>query len=388
MTIAIKDAKVFTVTGGTLQKGTVLIEDGKIKAVGENLDIPADAQIIDGAGKWLTPGFIEPHGHPNMSDEPNWLPAPSDINELTQPVTAHVRILDSFDPAHRAFTQMRQGGFTAVCALPGSGNLIGGMGVGIKNHKTDIVEDMVIKGSTQMKMALGENPRRVYREQKKLPSTRMGNAALLRETLFEARAYSDKLREAESDPTKAPKPNFMMEALVPVVRGEMRCRIHSHRADDIQTAVRIAEEFGLDFCIEHTTDGRRIAGWLAKKNIRCVLGPFNIGPLKQEVWNISKDTPAVMDEAGVEFSLSHDTSSATRELPMYIGLCIAHHGLKFDSALKAVTINPAKAMGLEKRMGSIEAGKDADLSLWDGDPFNNYTKCELTVIDGIVYKND
>jgi len=385
--IAIKDAKVFTVTQGTLEKGTVLIENGKITAVGQDVVIPAGAQVIDGAGQWLTPGFIEPHGHPNMSDEPNWLPAPSDINELTTPITAHVRILDSFDPAHRAFGEMRRGGFTAVCALPGSGNLIGGMGLSLKNHKTDIVSDMVIEGSTQMKMALGENPRRVYREQKKLPSTRMGNAGLLRETLYNAKVYSDQLKQAETDPTKAPKPDFKLEALVPVVRGEMRCRIHAHRADDIQTAVRIAEEFGLDIAIEHTSDGRRIAGWLAEKKVKCCVGPLNVGPLKQEVWNLSKDTPAVLDAAGVEFSLSHDTGSNTRDLPMYIGVCIARHGLKFDSALKAMTLNPANVLGLADRMGSIEVGKDADLALWTGDPFNNATVCTTTVIDGVVYND-
>ena len=383
---AIINAKVFTVTNGVIENGTVLWENGKITAVGANVEVPAGAEVINAEGLWVTPGFIEAHCHPNISEVPGFLGEKLDFNEITDPITPQMRIADSLDPGHPAFTTIRQGGFTTVCALPGSANLIGGIGVVLKTRPATVLSEMVVPGYEPMKFAMGENPKRCYGE-KRMPMTRMGNAALLRETLAEAKRYSDKLKEAEADPEKKVEPNFKLDQLVPVVRGERRARMHAHRADDIVTACSIAREFGLDFSIEHVTDGRRIADWLAANKIKCVVGPLNVGPVKREMWNSSMDTPAVLFAAGVDMAMTLDTGWQTWELPIVAGVCIAKHGLSFENAIKALTINPAKILKMEDRIGSIEAGKDADLALWSGNPFSNLTVCRYTVIDGEVFEN-
>ena len=221
-----------------------------------------------------------------------------------------------------------------------------------------------------------------------MPVTRMGTAALLRETLTRAQQYSDALKAAEDHPEKKPEYNAKLEALVPVVRGKMKVRIHCHRADDIVTAIRISEEFGLDYSLEHVTEGHFIAGYLAQKDPDMVVGPLTMEPAKMEIWNTSLKNPAILEQAGCSrFCLMQDAPSGTKYLPSYIGLAIAR-GLSFDMALRAVTINPAKLLGLADRVGSIEVGKDADLAIWNGNPFSNLSLCEKTVIDGVVYENE
>ena len=261
-----------------------------------------------------------------------------------------------------------------------------GLGTVLKTKPAMVLEEMIVPGYEPMKFAMGENPKSCYGE-KKMPMTRMGNAALLRETLTAAKAYSDKLLAAEKDPEKKVEPNFKLDQLVPVMRGERRCRFHAHRADDIVTACNIAKEFGLDFSIEHVTDGRRIAKWLGENKVNCVVGPLHIGPVKQEMWNSSMDTPAVLFEAGVDLAMTMDSGWETWELPFVAGVCITRHGLSFENAMKALTINPARILKMQDRIGSVEAGKDADLALWDGNPFSNLTVCKYTVIDGVVYEN-
>ncbi|MBO4289710.1 MAG: amidohydrolase [Lachnospiraceae bacterium] len=383
---AIINAKIYPVTKAVIKKGTILIDNGKIVDLGAKVAVPEGAEIIDAAGMLVTPGFIEAHGHPNMKESPSVYSEKSDINEITDPITPQVRIQDSLDPGHPSFTNMREGGFTTVCCLPGSANLIGGLGLVVKNKKAMVLDEMAIWGYEPMKFAMGENPKKCYGE-KKMPMTRMGNAALMRETLTAAKQYSDKLLEAEKDPEKKVEPNFKLDNLVPVVRGERRCRFHAHRADDIVTACNIAKEFGLDFSIEHVTDGRRIAPWLAKNKIKCVVGPIHIGPVKIEMWNSSMETPAVLFEAGVDLAMTMDSGLDTWQLPFIAGLCVTRHGLAYEDALKALTINPAKILKLEDRIGSIEKGKDADLAVWTGDPLSNMSRCKYTVIDGEVYEN-
>ena len=379
--IALKGGKVVTVTNGTIENGVVLVEDGKIKAVGaaDKVSIPADAQVVDVTGKWVTPGLIDCHTHISTFSEPTPRPNIGDGNEITDPITAHLRAIDSINPYDIAIAAAREAGFT-TCS--GSANVIGGTGISFKCKKGESLFDIVIPGSAQMKMALGENPKNCYGGNKKVfPQTRMGVAAILRETLYNAKVYSDKLKEAESDPSKAPQPNFKLEALVPVVRGEMRVRIHCHRADDITTAIRVAEEFHLDYTIEHGTEGYKILKVLKEKNVTCVVGPLLMDPMKMEIWGARQDTPAVMEREGINFCLTQDTSSGTRWLPVFIGICMAR-GLSEKTAFEAVTIRPARLLKLEDRIGSLEAGKDADIAIFDGHPFSNFTRCQATMIDG------
>ncbi len=382
--IAITNGKVVTVTGETYEKGTVLVENGKIAAVGADVVIPADAEIINAEGMWVTPGLIDCHTHISNFNEPRTNPSiPLDGNEMSDPITPQVRAMDAVNPYDYAIDVVRQAGFSTVCILPGSANLIGGTGICIKLRNAHTAEEMIIPGTQQMKFAMGENPKRCYGTDRKLPMTRMGVAALVRETLYKAKVYSDKLKAAETDPSKAPEPDFKLDALVPVVRGEMRCRIHAHRSDDVMTAIRYAEEFGLDYTIEHCTEGHMIVDALKARNVRCTIGPHLWSPTKQELWNMTIENSGILANAGLTISLTADEGSRTAYLPATIGL-LMRNGLSEEDAFKGVTINPAKTLGLEDRVGSLEVGKDADIAIFDGHPFSSLSLCRLSMIDGKV----
>lgn len=382
--LVIKNGKVLDGVGKVWENGSVLIENGKIAAIGENIDVPSNAEVIDASGLWVTPGFIDAHTHAGVMGEPKVRGDFGDTNEATNPVTSQVRAIDAFYPDDMSIGWVLKGGFTTLCTLPGSANIIGGEGFVYKTAPRATVEEMEIPGHRVMKFALGENPRGAYKDKTR---TRMGVAAAMRETLFNAREYSDALLEAEKNGTKPPKRDFKLEPLVPVVRGEMMCRIHCHRSDDITTAMRVCEEFGLKYSLEHATEGFKIADKIAEKGIICVIGPLVSGPYKQEVWERNLQTPALLTEAGITVCLTEDSSSLTKLLPMHIGLCI-RQGLKYEDALKAVTINPAKLLGVDGHTGSLEVGKDADVAIWSGDPFCNYTSCLHTIVDGEVFTHD
>ena len=383
--IALTNCKAVTIANGILENATILVEESLIKAVGVDVEIPEDAEVIDLSGKWVTPGFIDAHCHFSAMSEPRTKGMGDDGNEVTNPITAHIRIIDALNPFGIAYEPVRKAGFTTCYTMPGSANVIGGTGIAFKLKDGRCIEDIIIPGTEMMKMALGENPKGAYGGQKKMPMTRMGTGAVLREALFEAKQYSDELLNEKED--KMVKRNFKPEALVPVVRGEMRCRIHCHRADDIRTAIRIAEEFGLEFTIEHATEGYKIADILAEKNVTCVVGPMRMIPGKMEVWDCTIENPALLEKAGVEFALTADAETATQWLPEETGVAMAY-GLSEEMAFKALTINAAKVIKLDHRIGSLEVGKDADLAIFDGHPLSNMTRCKATMIDGKFWHNE
>ena len=375
--IAITHGKLLTVANGTIEDGTLLIDNGKITAIGKDIAIPQGAEILDASGKWVTPGLIDAHTHISTFNEPHWMPHIGDGNEVTSPVTAQIRGIDALNPFDMAIGAARSAGFTTCYTGPGSANVIGGTGLSFKLKNAATVQEIAIEGSEMMKMALGENPKRCYGSEKKMPMTRMGTGAVLRKALFDAKQYSNALAAG-----KDVKRDFDLEALVPVVRGEMRCRIHCHRADDIVTAIRIAEEFNLDYTIEHCTEGYKILDFLKAKKAKVVIGPLLMGPQKFEIWGCRQDTPAVFEKAGIEdFCLMADDSSATKWLPVHVGIAM-RNGLSFEQALKCVTINPAKLLKLDDRIGSLEVCKDADIAIFNGMPFSNLTLCEQVIIDG------
>ena len=379
---AIINGKVFTVTGQTFDKATVLVDNGKIKAVGPDIELPEGTEVIDASGCWVTPGLIDCHTHICNFSEPNSLPGLSDGNEMTGPIQPHIRAMDAVYPDDYSIVPVREAGFTTVYSTPGSGNVIGGTGISIK-LRGHTVQEMAIPGSEQMKFAFGENPKRNYGARKQTPQTRMGLAGLLRETLFNAKNYSDALLEAETDPSKAPKPDYQMQALVPVIRGQMRCRMHAHRSDDILTAISIAEEYHLDYSMEHCTEGHMIVDALKRHNVRCTIGPYLWQPYKQELWNMKMENPAILANAGVPISLTADTGSQTAYLPATLGL-LMRRGLSEQSAFEGITINPARTLQLEDRVGSLEEGKDADIAIFDGHPFSSLSACRMTIIDGKI----
>jgi imidazolonepropionase-like amidohydrolase len=394
--IAITNGKVITVTQGTLERGTLLIDDGRIVAVGEEVQIPPEAEIHDVAGKVVMPGMIDAHCHVGIfPDGVGW--EHSDGNEMTDPITPHLRALDAVHPEDQAFKELVAAGVTTVLTGPGSGNLIGGQWVCLKTVPKPAVEDMVLLEPAGMKMALGENPKRVYGEQKKTPSTRMGNAAALRVALVEARDYLEKWQrydqklaeyeakvesgERDAQRPDPPQRDLKLEALGKVLRREMKARVHAHRADDMLTAIRIAEEFDLDLTLEHATEGYKIADILAEKDIPVTAGPILFSRTKFELKDMTPRNPALMAKAGVKVAIQTDEMSAVKYLAMNAALAV-REGLPEEEALKAVTIHPAEIIGVADRVGSLEPGKDADIVILSGHPFDFRTVVEWVLVDG------
>jgi len=382
--IAIKKGKLVTVSHGIIEEGTLLVEGGKITAVGADVKIPEKAQVIDASGKWVTPGLIDAHTHISALNEPAVKCEVPDLNEYTSPLNPQVRIFDSFNCRDSAIEVVRNAGFTTCYTTTGGAPVINGTGMAIKNKPANTVYDMYIPGTEQMKMALGENPKHFYGASGKAPMTRLGAVAMIRETLFRAREYADILEKNKGEMPKEHLRDFKLEALVPLIRGEMKARIHCHRASDIVTAITLAEEFNLKFSLEHVTEAYMVADYMAEKNVECVVGPLTMPPLKMEVWNAKLENPALLEKAGVNFCMMEDGASITRYLPMHIGLAMAY-GLSEEMAFRSVTINPAKLLGLDDRIGTLEIGKDADIAIFDGHPFSNFSLCKMTMIDGIVY---
>jgi imidazolonepropionase-like amidohydrolase len=401
--IAIVDGKVMTVTQGTLEKGTVLVEGGRIVAVGEEVEIPEDAQVYDATGKVVMPGLIDAHCHVGIfPDGIGW--QYSDGNEMTDPITPHLRALDAVHPEDPAFKDLVTAGVTTVLTGPGSANLIGGQWVCLKTAPKASVEQMVLLEPAGMKMALGENPKRVYGEQKKLPSTRMGNAAALRAALVDAQNYLEKWRryeadvaqyeakaeagDADAESPKLPERDLKLDALGKVLRREMRARVHAHRADDMLTAIRIAEEFKLDLTLEHATEGYKIADILAAKGIPVTAGPILFSRVKYELKDMTPKNPGALTRAGVKVAIQTDETSATKYLAINAALAV-REGMPEEAALRAITINAAEIIGVADRVGSLEVGKDADIVVFDGHPFDYRTVPELVLVDGLVaYRRD
>ena len=396
--IAVANGKVMTITGGTLAHGAVLVEDGRIAAVGENIEIPEDAQVVDATGKVVMPGLIDAHCHVGLfPDGIGW--EHSDGNEMTDPITPHLRALDAVHPEDPAFRELVAAGVTTVLTGPGSGNLIGGQWVCLKTVPRPSVEQMVLLEPAGMKMALGENPKRVYGDQKKAPSTRMGNAATLRAALVDAQNYMEKWRRYEDDlaavqakreagekdvqPPKPPERDLKLEALGKVLRREMKARVHAHRADDMLTAIRIAEEFDLDLTLEHATEGYKIADILAAKRIPVTAGPILFSREKYELREMTPTNPGAMAKAGVKVAIQTDEMSAVKYLTINAALAV-REGMAEEEAFKAITINAAEIIGVADRVGSLEEGKDADLVVFSGHPFDYRTVVELVLVDGQV----
>lgn len=378
--LAITGATVKTITKGTLEGATVLIEGTKIKEIITCGDIPNGIEKIDAAGKIITPGLIDVHTHLGLMEEGSPVEDAS-VNEMTDPVTPHMRVVDAINPADPGFLEAVKGGVTCVQVVPGSANVVGGQGAVLKTNG-QVVDEMIIKSPSGMKVAFGENPKRVYWQQKKLPSTRMGTAACLRQTLIEAQNYREKMASTKEKGTEGFERNLKMEALLDVLAGKVPLRAHAHRADDIVTAIRIAEEFNLQYTIEHCTEGDKIAGYLAQKNVRAAVGPTLSSRSKLELKDMGWHTVVALNKAGVKTSITTDHPVIPVQYLTINAAMAVRAGLDEDEALKAITITAAEHLGMEDRLGSIEPGKDADLVIWSGDPFHYKSRVEMTIIDG------
>ena len=380
--LLIKNGHIKTMAGREYANGSVLIgDDGKIAAVGEALEAPASARVIDAQGRLVTPGCVEAHCHIGLDNEAvGW--EGRDYNEIVEPITPQMRSIDSIYPQDEAFPNAVRGGVTTACTGPGSANVIGGTFTVIKLHGNR-VDNMIVKDPIAMKCAFGENPKRCYGQgSKKSPMTRMAVAALLRETLFKTRRYMEDKAAGKNPPF-----DMKLEAMEPVLRGEIPLKCHAHRADDILTAIRVAKEFGVKMTMDHCTDGEVIADELAKEGFPAFVGPSLGGKSKIELQNKSFTTPGVLSKAGVKVSIITDAPVIPlQNLPMCAGLA-ANAGLPMEEAWKAITINPAESLGIADRVGSLEPGKDGDVVIWTADPLTTIGgEAYVTVVDGkVVY---
>lgn len=370
MDFAITNAHIVPIAGEPFE-GTLVVTDGKVAAVGQKVRVPKGHDVVDAGGGWVLPGFVDAHVHLGVAEEgEGW--AGQDTNEMTDPVMAAARALDAINPMDRGFDDAVQGGVTAVNVNPGSGNPIGGLTVAIKTWGR-VVDEMVMRSPSGLKAALGENPKRVYGDQKRTPSTRLGTALTIRRAFTEARNHG---RKTDADG------QLVHEALLMVLNREIPWRQHCHRADDIATALRMAEEFGYDLVLDHGTESWKIADLVAARGVPVLYGPLIITRSKVEVRDRTAAAPGILDRAGVPVSIITDHPVVPIDYLVVQAALAVKEGMDRDAALRAITINPAKVMGVADRIGTLEVGKDADVVLWSGDPFDFASRALRTWIDG------
>jgi len=373
----IKNAKVYTITDGIKEKTDVLIKDGRIEKIEKNIKAPKGVKTIKAAGLSLYPGFIDAHCHVGIMEEGNGQVG-DDTNEMIAPSTPHLRAIDGINHEDPGFKDSyEKGGVTSCMVAPGSANIIGGE-VCFLNTYGETVDDMVIDACIGMKMALGENPKRVYGSQHKSPSTRMANASVMRENLFKAKEYSKKKGDKKAEQTF----DLKMENLSKVIKKKIPARIHCHRADDIITALRVVKEFKIKAVIEHATDGHKVNKQLKDSKLPCCVGPTLIGRTKEELKDRSIETVKVLLEKGVDVAIITDHPVLPlHSLPMCAGYALKT-GLSEEEILRTITINPARICGVDKKVGSIEKGKQADVVLWSGNPLYPDSQVEKVWIKG------
>lgn len=378
---AIVGGYVVPVGAAPIEGGTVLIEDGRITHVGTEADVevPEDAELVDASGSWVLPGFIDAHAHLGVhEDGEGW--AGNDTNEMTDPNGARFRAVDGIDPYEPGFDDALAGGVTSVVIKPGSGNPIGGQTIGVKTWGRSIL-DMTFAEQVSVKSALGENPKRVYGEKKVTPSTRLGVAAILREAFTKARNYQAKRDHtlAEGKPFETDLTN---ETLAKVLDGELYWDQHVHRADDMVTAIRLADEFGYKLVINHGTEGHLIADLLAERDVPVILGPLFTTKSKVELRNRSLRSAGILARAGVKISITTDHPVVPINFLVYQAALAVKDGLDPETALKALTLHPAQMLGLDDRIGTLTPGLDADVVLWSGDPLDVMNRAMRVFVRG------
>ncbi len=372
---------VHPMDGPVIPRGYVTFEGGKITAVGPMEELGETPEGLDAQGGHILPGFIDAHCHLGLFGDSLGFEA-DDGNESTDPCTPQLRAIDGVNPLDRGFQEAREGGVTTVLTGPGSANPIAGQFLAMKTNGR-WVDEMVVKAPVAMKFALGENPKSVYNERKETPVTRMATAAIIRENLSKAQEYQDKQSKADEDPdTDMPDYDAKLEALVPVVEGEVPAHFHAHRADDIATAVRLSKEFGLDYVIVHGTEGYKVAELLAAEGVPVITGPCLTDRSKPELVGQTLENPALLARAGVKVAICTDHP----ETPIqYLPLCAAmavRGGMEEEAALAAITSTAAEIAGIEKRVGTLTPGKDADIVVTAGHPFDWNGRIKAVFIDG------
>lgn len=384
--LVIKEAKIYTSNGKVYEKGDILIDDyGKIKCVSENIEGPKEAEIINASGKVVIPGIIDAHSHIggfglNMSDQ--------DLNEMTNPNTAQVESFYSIDTSHPAFINAFKAGITTSAIAPGSGNVIGGLVCAVKSYGKSI-EDMCIKNPVALKMALGGNPKGVYGKRNQMPMTRMAIAQVIRDSYMKAKDYMKQKEEAEKNNTKMPAYDQGLENICRVLNREIPMKVHCEQFDML-TTIKIAEEFNVDFTLDHAWGSSDFYDEISEcKNLKgIVFGPIGVYLTPGECGKVDIECLNELNRRGVCCSIMTDGPILSPDIIVAQAGEAVRYGLDIESAINMLTINPAKILGLEDRIGSIEEGKDADLVIFDKMPaLDTDAKVVYTIINGeIVYK--
>lgn len=378
--------KVFTMAGRTYERGSILIQDGKIAKIEEDIDPKenTDDIIIDASGAWVLPGLIDPHSHIGISEEKTGS-VNNNSNECSNPITPFIKAMDAINPMDSAFHTAIKAGITSVMVGPGSSNVVGGQFVFMKTRGR-CIDDMIVLEPAAMKIALGENPKTTYGNNNMMPSSKMSIGAMLRETLFAAKQYAD-AKQAAKENGDAFKEEFRNECWLPVLEKKIPLKAHVHRADDILTAIRIAKLFDLNLTLDHCSEGHLIAEEIKQSGYPAIVGPVLSTRNKVELQYMDLKTAGVLHKAGVMVSITMDHPVTPIEcLPLCAGLA-AREGLGIEEGLKAMTINAAEICNVASRVGSIEVGKDADIAIFNGNPMEVFTTCLYTIIDGcLVYQ--
>ncbi len=376
------NGNIHTMDAKNYENGYIRIKGKLIEEVGDMSDCPSAEEgerVIDVKGAWVMPGIIEAHCHIGIIEEKLGIMG-DDCNEETNPVTPELRAIDAVNPMDPAFHDAIEAGITSVMVGPGSANVVGGQFLFMKTHGR-CIDDMVVKNPAAMKVAFGENPKTAYGDKDMYPSTRMATAALLRQTLFEAKQY---LTDKVSGELK--QEDFKMEPWIPVLNREIPMKAHAHRADDILTAIRIAKEFGVDITIDHCTEGHLIADKIKESGFPAIVGPDLTARSKPEVQYMNFKTNKVLSDADVLTAITTDHPvSLIQYLPLCAGLAVKY-GMPMEEALRAITIHAAKICRVDERVGSLKKGKDADIAIFSGNPLEVMTRTLWTIINGeIVY---
>ncbi|MBT0994921.1 amidohydrolase [Cellulomonas sp. DKR-3] len=379
-TVAITGGYVVPVVSDPIEGGTVLVEDGIVTAVGADVVVPEGARVVDATGRWVLPGFVEAHAHLGLHEEGEGR-AGDDTNEMTDPNGAGLRAIDAINIEDEGFRDALVGGVTSAVVKPGSGNPIGGQAVAIKTWGGRTVDEQVIREAVSVKSALGENPKRVYGERKQLPSTRLGVAHVIRAAFVDAQTYVAR-RDAAAAKGEPFARDLAKETLARVLAGELVWDQHVHRADDIATALRLADEFGYRLVINHGTDGAQIADVLAERDVPVVFGPMFTTRSKVELRHRAIANLGVLARAGVRVAITTDHPVVPINFLVHQASLAVKEGLDRDTALRALTVNPAQFLGIDDRVGALAPGLDGDVVVWSGDPLDVTSRAERVLVTG------
>jgi len=382
--LVLKGGIVLTITKGTIESCTVVVKQGKITAIGKDVSIPPGVKVVDVSGKYVMPGIIDSHSHIAYDL--------SDCNEITDPVTPQIWMKEALDSGHDSILKTLAGGVTTLKTMHGSANIIGGVNVTIKLKYNSLVEEMIVQGvRQQLKMALGENPKRTYGRKGRMPSTRMGNAYVMRKAFIEAQEYKakwDKYKEDKAAGKKnitPPKKDLRMETLKMALEKKLAIDCHVYRADEIVWIINSCKEFGLDLKqLSHCVDGYKVADIIAEAGVSYG-GWVDKWGFKEEAYDGCPYGFKIMHDAGVNIVINSDSADVGRYLNLDAAKVLKYNDLPEEEVLKMITLNAAKSLEMDNRVGSIEVGKDGDIAVFDKHPLDSTTKCLMTIIEGKIY---